>query len=340
MKAHELIARIERTAVPEIAAPWDKSGIQVAGQRERVTRLAVALDPLPETIQQALDWNADFILTHHPLTLEPVLPSRIDDYHRVLSMTLSNGVWLYAAHTSLDAQPHGPAAWLAEILELRRVRVLEPTYREAAVKMTIRMAAEQDFPIAALRDIPGVIQVRRDAPFSGEVLCWPQAVAPARDACGLSGRDLDVVGLLQPERHFGFGLIGDLPRPLGWDRFQDLLAGCLGSGSWRCSGVPPQKVTRLGYCPGSGAGIARTAFSLGAEIFVTGDVKYHQAQDVFEQGLVIDPGHFVLEEAMMRTWAGTLSKELPPAGCQVKFLEGRNPFQATGGIFSGPADSL
>lgn len=339
MKAHELIACIERTAVPEIAAPWDKSGIQVAGRREQVTRLAVTLDPLPGTIQQALDWNADFILTHHPLTLAPELPSRIDDYHRVLSMTLANGVWLYAAHTSLDAQPRGPAAWLAEVLELQGVQVLEPVYREAAVRMTIRMVPEQDFPIAAIRDIPGVIQVGQDDPFCGEVLCWPQAVDPVQDTCGTSGLDLEVVGLLKPERHFGFGLIGDLPRPLGWDHFQGRLADCLGSDSWRCSGLPPQSVTRLGYCPGSGAGIARTAFSRGAEVFVTGDVKYHQAQDAFGHGLVIDPGHFVLEESMMRTWAGTLSKELTSSGCQVRFLEGRNPFQATGGSFSGPADT-
>ena len=339
MKAHELIACIERTAIPEIAAPWDKSGIQVAGRREQVTRLAVSLDPLPETIQQALDWNADFILTHHPLTLSPELPSRIDAYHRVLSMTLANGVWLYAAHTSLDAQPRGPAAWLAAVLELQEVQVLEPVHREAAVKMTFRMDPGQNFPVTAVQDIPGVIQVRQDAPRSKEVLCWPQAVTPVQDACGPSGRNLEVIGLLQPERLFGFGLIGDLPRPLGWDRFQGLLADCLGSDSWRCSGVVPQRVTRLGYCPGSGASIARAAFSRGAQVFVTGDVKYHQAQDAFGHGFVIDPGHFVLEEAMMRTWAGTLSKELTPAGCQVRFLEGRNPFQATGGSFSGPADT-
>ena len=57
-------------------------------------------------------------------------------------------------------------------------------------------------------------------------------------------------------------------------------------------------------------------------MFICGDVKHHPAQEA--PGLVLDVGHFILEEEMMRLFA----KELSPAlsGVEVKFFEGRSPF--------------
>ena len=43
MKQSELIALIERTAPLAIAAPWDKSGVQIASARQDINRLAVCL---------------------------------------------------------------------------------------------------------------------------------------------------------------------------------------------------------------------------------------------------------------------------------------------------------
>ena len=50
MKQSELIALIERTAPLAIAAPWDKSGVQVASARQDINRLAVCLDPTPHRV--------------------------------------------------------------------------------------------------------------------------------------------------------------------------------------------------------------------------------------------------------------------------------------------------
>ena len=123
-----LIAILEQTADPRRAADWDCCGVQIAGTRNPIRRLAVSLDPLESTIRTALDWNADFILTHHPLTLAPRLPDRQDWYRQILKTVLGSDVWLYAAHTSLDVQTRGPVSWLARSLELEDVKpVLDTT---------------------------------------------------------------------------------------------------------------------------------------------------------------------------------------------------------------------
>ncbi|MDQ7833029.1 MAG: Nif3-like dinuclear metal center hexameric protein [Desulfovibrionaceae bacterium] len=127
MHIAELISRIERAADPRHAAAWDKCGIQIAGSADACRKLAVGLDPTPATVEAALDWGATCLLTHHPLLLSPRLPDRLDAYHEVLRLVLCSGAWLYAAHTSLDVRPDGPAGWPIRDLGLAHVAVLEPT---------------------------------------------------------------------------------------------------------------------------------------------------------------------------------------------------------------------
>jgi dinuclear metal center YbgI/SA1388 family protein len=126
MRQCELIQLIERTAPPHLAAPWDHSGLQIAAGREDISRLGVCLDPSPDSVRAALEAGADMILSHHPLLMRPAFFDRLDAAHAVARLLFSHDVPLYAAHTSLDANPHGPAAWLARELDLRDAVVLEP----------------------------------------------------------------------------------------------------------------------------------------------------------------------------------------------------------------------
>jgi dinuclear metal center YbgI/SA1388 family protein len=260
----ELLTTIEESAPPVYAAPWDSSGMQVAGTRDEIRRLAVFLDPLPGNVDEALDWGADFLLCHHPLLLKPRLPNRVDAYHRVLRSILTSGSWLYAAHTSLDANPSGPVLWLAKALHLLNTRTLEPC-----------------------------------AAVSG-------AGEPGRSAAG-------------------YGVIGAFERPLEWSVFAGRLSKALGTREWTAAGPLPERVGTIAYCPGSGGSMIGRANA--ADLFVTGDLKYHQALESIESGLcTLDVGHFVLEERMMEFWAGELRDALG-GRAEVRFFPGAEPMR-------------
>lgn len=48
----------------------------------------------------------------------------------------------------------------------------------------------------------------------------------------------------------------------------------------------------IGVCTGSGASLMDKAFYMGAKVYITGDLKYHEAQNALEKGMcVIDAGH-------------------------------------------------
>lgn len=318
MHPKDLIAHIESTAPLHLAAPWDKSGVQIASAAKTVRSMCVALDPTVDTLRRAVDLQADFLLCHHPLTLSPKLPSRLDEYHEVLRLGLGTAMWVYSAHTSLDANPLGPVNWLGRALGLRDMRVLEVTRRETPTLFRF----QGDGGVDALKDFEGACS-RRDG-TTAEYVLWPDEAATFRSRAASLERCQEIA-LAAPSREFGFGCIGVLPRPLAWPDFSDRLKEVLRAAP-RHVGFAPDSVTTVAYCPGSGADLGPAAFARGADVFLTGDVKYHQAQAVQDLGMTLDVGHFCLEETMMRTWSESLAHELSPAGVRVVFLPGRDPF--------------
>ena len=302
MQTSTLIAHIESTARPRLAASWDKSGVQIASPVAEIKTMAVALDPSSETVRQAVDQGADFLLCHHPLALTPKLPDRVDDFHHVLTMCLEKKMWLYSAHTSLDANPAGPVNWLGKALGLTRTRVLEVTFRETPTLVRLRTQNE---------------------PGWTERTCWPEELDQLRAT--ETDAIIHELALSAPSREYGFGCIGALPRAMSWPEFSTLLMPRLGSVP-RLVGRAPEVVEKVAYCPGSGADLAPRAFAQGAQVFLTGDLKFHQAQAVQDLGLTMDVGHFCLEETMMRAWSQELAEQLAPAGTRVIFLPGHDPF--------------
>ena len=277
MKPFDIIKIIENIAPPGVAAAWDASGVQVAAFRPEIASLAVMLDPSPGNLRRAIDAGADFILAHHPLVMKPQFPNVLDGYFSALSLLISNNVWLYSAHTSLDANPRGPVFWLAHALGLRDLALLEPLPEARAV--------------------------------AGCPARSPDAGGEAADA----------------PAGYGFGFTGTLPEPLDYDDFCAKLAVCLGKADWQACGPRPRRVFRLACCPGSGGGLVPDALRAGVDVFVTGDVKYHAALDARDGGLrVLDVGHFVLEEEMMRRFAERLAAELP---VPVRFFAGSDPLE-------------
>lgn len=347
MRTLELIAHIERLADPSRAAAWDRSGIQIAGTLETCRRLAVTLDPLPDVVAQALDWGAECVLTHHPLSLSPRLPDRVDDYHRVLGLVLGRGAWLYAAHTSLDVRTDGPAGWLADALDLRRRRLLEPAGRRPGFRTRLRLPAapDRDAVLATLagRDDCQAVALGPDLlDIDHGDANWPEIEA-ALDAVCPGATRLSRLVLDSPVTAYGYGLVGELPEPMTVDALRRRLWGLLPRTFFTQAGDEPERVATLAYCPGSGADMAPRAFAAGADVYVTGDLKYHQATAVPKGRLILDVGHFSLEEVMLRVFTRELAAALGPSGPKTRFFPGTDPFSAhfsTEATASGPEEKL
>lgn len=75
------------------------------------------------------------------------------------------------------------------------------------------------------------------------------------------------------------------------------------------TGCLDDEVSKIGICTGAGAEFTDLAFAEECDLFITGDVKYHQAQKAKEMGLnLLDIGHFGSEKIFTENMASFLRK--------------------------------
>lgn len=148
----KLIEIIEKTAPPELMEDWDNSGIQIMSSNDPAERILVCLDVCEDTVNEAIELECDFILSHHPVFFGTVKQLRADDSHGGMVIRLiKKGISVYSAHTTFDAAAGGNNDCLAEILELKDV----VTPEEEPV-MRIGRTAE---PLS-LRELCGLVNER------------------------------------------------------------------------------------------------------------------------------------------------------------------------------------
>lgn len=126
------------------------------------------------------------------------------------------------------------------------------------------------------------------------------------------------------------GRVGHLETPMTLVSMMDLIAEELGMdpAQIRAVGRPDTVITTVGICTGAGADLMGLAVANGCQLFITGDLKYHDAQKARALGLaVIDAGHYGTE----KSFAGNFAEKLidKTAG-QLKVLESEvdiDPFE-------------
>ena len=84
------------------------------------------------------------------------------------------------------------------------------------------------------------------------------------------------------------------------------------------TGDPDTPITRVACCTGSGASLIGDAAAAGAQAYVTGDLKYHDADRVLSPALV-DVSHATVEREVMRIWTDGLREDLAGDGVEARF---------------------
>ena len=101
------------------AEDWDRVGLVTGRDDQPLRRVLLAVDAVALTVDEALAWNADALLTHHPLLLRGVHTIAEDTGKGALLARLIRGECaLLAAHTNADAPAGGVSDEIARRLGL------------------------------------------------------------------------------------------------------------------------------------------------------------------------------------------------------------------------------
>ena len=107
----------------------------------------------------------------------------------------------------------------------------------------------------------------------------------------------------------GFGRIGNLAQPAALAVLVNRLKEALSLDWVRIAGNPDMRVETVAVCAGSGSSMIENFLDAGADVFVSGDLKYHDARKIeFAQKALIDIGHFASEHLIVETFAERLNR--------------------------------
>jgi len=361
----QIIRIIEEMAPGSLALPGDPTGLQCGETGRPVRRMMLSLDASPEAVRQAANFKANLLFTHHPLLFEPLTPGNISGpAGRALAMAVREDLAVYSAHTNLDAAPGGINSSLAGLIGLRDVRFLQVS-GPGPLKFVIFVPTEslEQVKEAAFQAGAGVIGNYSRCSFavSGSGTFRPEG--DASPAVGRPGRDerarefrlemsvpesareavleavrrahpyeepaVDIYPMAEATPRAGFGIAGTLLKAATVGEVAARLTSKLKPASVRLVGKKGRKIQKVAVCAGSGASLMDAAVRTGAQLYVTGDIKYHDARKAEEEGLdVLDIGHFAAERYGFVQFGKLLDAKLAGSGFQVeiKLAKEKDPF--------------
>ncbi|MCU1538358.1 MAG: hypothetical protein JWP82_2709, partial [Humibacillus sp.] len=169
----DVVAALEALWPPSHAAEWDRVGLVTGDLGQPVRRILLALDPTLAVIGEARAWEADLLVTHHPLLLRGV-HSVATSTAKGASVTalVSAGIALLVAHTNADVAEPGVSTVIADALGLTAQRPLSqlgahPAGRVGELPHPETLTAFADRVVQALPATAGGVRVSGDP--AGEV---------------------------------------------------------------------------------------------------------------------------------------------------------------------------
>lgn len=128
----------------------------------------------------------------------------------------------------------------------------------------------------------------------------------------------------------GIGRIGDLGRGIKLSEFVQEIKQRLALGHARITGDLDRIIKRAAVCTGSGGSLINDFLKSNADVYITGDIKYHDARLVEEnEKALIDVGHFGSEKIAVELLCEKLSHALDKINARIeiiKYTKERDPF--------------
>lgn len=122
----------------------------------------------------------------------------------------------------------------------------------------------------------------------------------------------DISPAIGNEVEHGIGRIGSLDKTRRLTSLAVIIKEKLNLNFVKVAGNPELKISQVAICSGSGSSLMKAFLASNAQVYISGDIHYHDARDAESANrAIIDIGHFASEHLMVEALAQQLAKILP-----------------------------
>lgn len=358
---------MDTLAPPHLAEDWDNVGLMVGNPNKMVENVLLALEVTEDVIDEAINRNADLIITHHPLIYKPIKKIVTNDpISKMLIRLVQNDINLFVSHTNLDAADEGTSQYIADLLELDRIDYITKTDYEIYYKIQTSLPKTHEDAVkrALTQSGAGAIGDYTNCTFTTEGIGQFKPTDRAEPFIGsaneLSSVEEVKIETIVPESHLqqtitsllkahpyeepaydviklenkigghGIGKYGYLQNMTKLSDLADHVKRVLDIKQVKVIGNLDKKINRVAIITGGGADYYKDVIKA-ADVLVTGDIKYHEAQYALQLNLaVIDAGHFETENLYMNRLKEILDEAFEEKSYDIQVMVSDidvNPFQ-------------
>ncbi|MCR1848658.1 Nif3-like dinuclear metal center hexameric protein [Paeniclostridium sordellii] len=334
MKLKSLIKQIEKKYPLNLAYDWDNVGLLVGDYENEVKKIMVVLEANEEVVNEAIEKEIDLIITHHPFIFSKMKKVTTQDLKgKLIHKLIKNNTSIYSMHTNFDIAFDGLNDYFVDLLNLKDAKILEKTNSEVLYKLAVYVPKTHlDKVRSALGNADaGHLGNYKECSFSieGEGRFKPceganpyigeegalesvnevkiETIVPQKILGGVINAMIkshpyeevayDLYKLENKGEAVGLGRYGKLEEKMTFKDLGMILKEKLDIKHLRVVGNLEDEIFKVAIVTGSGADMVKKAFKSGCDVLITGDMKYHDAQDTLDMGMkVIDCGHFDTEK--------------------------------------------
>jgi dinuclear metal center YbgI/SA1388 family protein len=345
MKIKEIINFLEQIAPSEFQENYDNCGLISGDSNWECSGVLVTLDCTDEVIVEAKAKGCNIVVTHHPIIYRAIKKISPNDYvGKAIIAAIKNDIAIFAIHTSLDNVLHGVNGKIAEILGVEKTRVLDPkmgilkkmyTFMPTAYVKKISEAlfeagagnigaySEVGFTVEGIGGFkPGIdanpfvgnIGERHHEPETKLEVIYPKHLENKIVAALINNHPYeevayDLISIDNVDDKIGAGLIGELPTPITEKDFLQLLKDKFCLKVIKHTPFLNKPIKKVAICGGAGSFLINKARAVGADIFISADIKYHEFFDANNELLIADIGHFESEQFTINLLFDILQKK-------------------------------
>lgn len=353
MRIKEITNYLESLAPISSQESYDNSGLIIGDPSQEVTRTLISLDCIESTVDEAITKGCQLIIAHHPIVFKGLKKLNGSDYvQRTVIKAIKNDIAIYAIHTNLDNYRFGVNAEIGKRLGLTNLKILAPkkdvlnklvtyvpkdhleTVREAMFLAGAGTIGNYSSCSYSSDGIGTFEPMEGSNPFSGEkgtrtneaesrleVLVASHklqaVIAEMKNAHPFEEVPYEAYAILNYNSYEGAGMIGTLSEPMDEVDFLTHVKQTFACGVIRHTALSGKKIERVAFCGGAGSFLLGNARREKADIFLTGDYKYHEFFDAEGEIVIADIGHYESEQFTSQLLSSLLTKKFPKFAVQL-----------------------
>ncbi len=360
MKLKDLVSIIDSFAPFSTQEDYDNSGIQFGDLESEVNKILIALDLTSEVVEEAIKNEINTIITHHP----PIfLPQKrfVKSESPAFFKAITNMINIVSAHTNFDLATNGLNDYYCRIIGVKKIRPIvqskEKTYK---IAVYVPVLYEDKVRAALFNANAGRIGNYSETSFNTKGIGTFKPLPGSHPFLGTEGKkeeaqeikietivlERDISNVLNAMKkshpyeepaydlyetkvvkNDGIGAVGEIEEEITLNEFTKILKEKSQANYIRLIEANDSKVKKIALCTGSGGTLIKEIKHFSIDLFVTGDLNYHQALDLKESGInTIEIEHFDTEKFFAQAMFEKLREEIHPDKL-VKSTHMKSPFK-------------